>query len=93
MNIVKPKPKLKKLLQPITTDRNSAMSQSGFEAIACNRREARENARVQVAVSFGKLVLNSLESGASFENQSKTERSKAKPKQTQLPFDRSKTHV
>ena len=47
------KPKAKQLLWPITTDQNSAMSQSEFEAITCDRRKARENARVQVAIGFG----------------------------------------
>ena len=36
-----------------TTDRKSAVSQSEFEAITCNRWKARENARVQVAIGIG----------------------------------------
>ena len=37
----------KRLLQPITTDTNSAISQSHIEAITRNRRKARENAEAK----------------------------------------------
>lgn len=39
-------------MQPITADRNSATSQSGYEAIACDRCKARETARTQVVIGF-----------------------------------------
>ena len=62
------------LLWPITRDDDSSLNQSETEVIRCNRRQARENARVQPAV----LLLIGWESGASFVNQSQSE---AKPNQ------------
>ena len=50
LSVVKPKPK--QLHRPITTDPDSSVNQSEFEVITCNRRQARENARVQLAISF-----------------------------------------
>ena len=64
----------------ITTDRNGAMSQSEFEAITSNRRQARENARVQVTIGFG-FALHWLKKWREF-CWPITERSNAKPKQT-----------
>lgn len=78
-------PKSRQLLRPITVDTNSAMSQSQIEAITCGPCEARENARVQVAIDFG----------ITFDWLKKvmricwpiTERSDTQPKPTRLPFD------
>ena len=53
------------------------MDQSEFEANACNRRKARENACGQVKIGFG------FASHWCFVNQL-TERSKAKPKQLSI---------
>ena len=50
MSVVNPKPKL--LLQPITTNTNYPLNQSELEAITSNRRQARENAREQVAIGL-----------------------------------------
>ena len=47
------KPKLKQLLQPITTGAGSAMNQSQFLAITCNSLEAREKSRAHGAIGFG----------------------------------------
>jgi len=50
MSVVKPKPKL--LPQPITTNTNYPMNQSKLEANTCNQRQARENAREQMAIGL-----------------------------------------
>lgn len=50
LSVVEPKPR--QLLQWITTDRNSTMSQSEYETITCDRRYARENVRVRVVIGF-----------------------------------------
>ena len=47
------KPKLKQLLQPITTGAGSAMNQSQFLEITCNSLEAREKSRVYGVIGFG----------------------------------------
>ena len=47
------KPKLSKVLRPITTGVGSAMNQSQFLAITCNSLKARENSRVHGAIGFG----------------------------------------
>ena len=47
------------------------MNQSEFEANACNRRQARENACGQVMIGFG-FASHWLKSGASFVNQSQS---------------------
>ena len=47
------KPKLQRLLRPITTGTNSTMNQSHFLAITCNSLEAREKSRVHGAIGFG----------------------------------------
>ena len=47
------KPKLKQLLQPITTGAGSAMNQSQFLAITCNSLEARKKSCVHGAIGFG----------------------------------------
>ena len=77
------KPVLKKLLQPITTDRNSAISQSEFEAMIRNRRKARKNVRVQVAIGFASHWLRKRHEFC----WPITERSKAKPEQARFTFD------
>ena len=51
MTVEKPKPK--QLLQPITTEANSAINQSQFLAITCNSLEAREKSHVHGAIGFG----------------------------------------
>ena len=51
MSVVKPKSK--QLLWSITTDDGSSINQSEFEVIICNRRQAWENERVQLAIGFG----------------------------------------
>ena len=58
------------------------MNQSEIEVITCNRRQARENARVQLAISFG-FGSHWLRKWREF-CQPITGRSKAKPKQTQI---------
>ena len=60
------------------------MSQSEFEAIRCDPREARENVCVQVAIGFGFF---GWKSGASFAGQSLSTEADAKPKETQFTFD------
>jgi len=61
------------------------MNQSELEANTCNRRQARENACEQVAIGFGFTSDWSRTWREIFEPI--TERSKAKPKQTQNAFD------
>ena len=39
------------------TDENSAMKESELEANTCNRRQARENAFVQVTIDFASGLL------------------------------------
>ena len=51
MTVGKPKPK--QLLQPNTTEADSAINQSQFLAITCNSLEAREKSRVHDAIGFG----------------------------------------
>ena len=51
MTVEKPKPK--QLLQPNTTEADSAINQSQFLAITCNSLEAREKSRVHDAIGFG----------------------------------------
>ena len=51
MTVEKPKPK--QLLRPITTEAESAVNQSQFQAITCNSLEAREKSRVHGAIGFG----------------------------------------
>ena len=83
LSFVKPKPK--QFLWPTTTDASSAMSQSEYEAITRNRRKARENARLQVAIGFG-FASHWLDKSHEF-CWPITERSDAKPKQTQFTFN------
>ena len=59
------------------------MSESEFETITCNRSKARENRRVQVAIGFG---FHWLKKWREF-YWPITERSNAKPTQTQVTFD------
>ena len=51
MTVEKPKPK--QLLRPITKGVDSAMNQSQFLAITCNKLKAREKSRVHGAIGFG----------------------------------------
>ena len=51
MTVEKPKPK--QLLRPITKGVDSAMNQSQFLAITCNKLKARKNSRVHGAIGFG----------------------------------------
>ena len=51
MTVEKPKPK--QLLRPITTGAESAMNQSQFLAITCNKLKAREKSRAHGAIGFG----------------------------------------
>ena len=74
LSVVKPKPK--QLLWPITRDEDISVNQSEFEVITCNRHQARENARVQLATGF--VLLLSLRKWREF-FQPITERSNAKP--------------
>ena len=50
MSVVNPEANL--LVQPITTNTIYPMNQSELEAITSNRRQARENAREQVAIGL-----------------------------------------
>ena len=75
----------KQLLWPITRDEDSSVNQSEFEVITCNRRQARENARVQPAIGFG-FASHWLRKWREF-CQPITEQSKAKPKQMRICFD------
>ena len=61
------------------------MNQPEFEVITRNRRQARENARVQLAVGFG-FASHWLRSWHEF-FQPITERSKVKSKQMRITFD------
>ena len=79
------KPKPKQLLWPITREEDSSVHQSEFEVITCNRRQARENARVQVAIGFG-FVSHWLRKWHDFFRPI-TGQSKAKPKQARITFD------
>ena len=54
LGVVKPNPK--QLLWPIMIDEDSSMNQSEYEAIACYRRQAREKARVQVAIGLANCM-------------------------------------
>ena len=51
MTVEKPKPK--QLLRPITTEAESVVNQSQFQAITCNSLEAREKSRAHGAIGFG----------------------------------------
>ena len=59
------------------------MGQTEFEAIICSRRQARENARVQVTIGLG-FAFHWLKAGASFANQSQSE---VKQKQMRVTFN------
>ena len=81
LSIVKPK----QLVSPITTDEDSSLNPSEFEVITCTRRQARENARVQVAIDFG-FASHWLRKWREF-CQPIIERRKAKRKQTSITFE------
>ena len=83
MSVVKPKPK--QLLQPITTDANSAMSQSEYETITCSWGKARENARVQAVIGIA-FASHLLKKWCEF-CWPITKQSNVKPKRTQFAFD------
>ena len=51
MTVEKPKPK--QLLRPITKGVDSAMNQSQFLAITCNKLKAQKKSRVHGAIGFG----------------------------------------
>ena len=51
MTVEKPKPK--QLLRPITKGVDSAMNQSQFLAITCNKLKARKKSRIHGAIGFG----------------------------------------
>ena len=81
LSVVKPYPK--QLHQLITTDPDSSVNQSEFEVIACNRRQGRENTRVQLAIGFASYWLRKWREFC----QPITEQSKEKPNQTRVTSD------
>ena len=66
------------------------MNQSEFEANACNRRQARENACEQGAIGFGFLLVEKV---AQVLLTNHTSRSKTTRKQTRTIFDTIKNHA
>ena len=71
LTLVNPKPKQLLLLRPITTDSNTTMNQSGFEAVASSQRQARKKMRPsKPGLDLGLVLIGWETAGASLSIQS-----------------------
>ena len=85
MSLALPKPK--QLFRPITRDEDSPVNESEFKVIACNRRQARENAHVELAISLVLVFASHWLRKWREYCQPITEQSNAKPNETRISFD------